>query len=255
MTTLVSKMRCLSVIRLASTFLVFTVLATGAGSSSATPITLQFSGIIQPGSSVFDGAIYTNWDKQTFSGRFTFDTVLDSGTSTDNVSDVISPAPWTSTSLYFPGGVTVSSDNYSTPQFAEYIYRNYSNPPNTNALQFVNQSTDLNGGAIKYSLFYWLAIDFQGLNSTLFSDPNGGLSFAQPFDLTGYEYDPSFGTGPRQFGDFNLIAVDDQRSLHYQYTGTFSLTSLGATPIPEPATLTLLAISLAGLGFITRRQA
>jgi hypothetical protein len=105
----------------------------------AAPVTLSFTGIIQPGSFTYDGQtdIEGDWDGEPFSGQITFDpltTVVSTDNSTYQLNASYSAPALMSISLNLPDGVVVSGDNMSAPAYLMEIYRNYVNPPNTNAL-------------------------------------------------------------------------------------------------------------------------
>jgi len=222
-----------------------------SNSVSASPITLYFTGVIQPGSST--SATFTNggaspsiWDNQSFSGQMTFDPYATTF-YTDNTSyfaSISSDPTWLSISLNLPDGTVANGNNATTANDAMHIYRNYANPAGTNDINLYVQHETIQGGAVVQTLRFGIALmDVAGLNSTLFSDPNGGVSFTQPINPNGYPLVAS-SANPYYSSSNSFLYADSRGSTN----GMFQLTSLGINPIipnvPEPNSVELMMISL-----------
>jgi hypothetical protein len=227
-------------------------------SVQAAPIKLYFEGFIQTGSFAYDpgSSIPQNWDGLHFTGELGFDpqnTVVGTDDLTYQLNT--SSAPVMTMSLNLPNGALVSADNMSSPQFLMELYRNYTNPADTNLLLLTLHNNDYlpNGGAWKSSfLFEWETGDHLGASSSLFSDPNGGISYTQPINLDGYAFSTlSNAANHGQWGNFRVAGSD------YLYSGDFALTSIQTSPIasvPEPESYAMFLAGLGIMGFVARRR-
>ncbi len=119
------------------------------------------------------------------------------------------------TTLKLPNSVVASGDDSVNFNSLIQLNRNYSNPEGSNLLTI--NVLNLNGVDPYHFSFFGEVVDYLGAASTLFSDPNAGVSYVQPFDLA----------GEPQFGDFNIRGPD------YQGHGAFVLSSVSITPVPR----------------------
>ena len=185
--------------------------------AQAQPLEVVFTGTLSPGFvAILPSGAVVNWDGLPFSGRFVFDPAT--------ANDVINPEGtyhfsgdsgavlWMSTTLKLPNGIVQSGND--SAQFGSLIqlYRNYSNPAGSNLLSL--NVTDQGGVDPHYFHFDWEAVDYLGTASTLFSDPNAGVSYTQPFNLA----------GEPQFGFINIQGTT------FQYHGDFVLSSVSIKP-------------------------
>jgi hypothetical protein len=203
---------------------IFMLLATlPAGVVQASPLEVVFCGTLQPGFIAISPRRTLNWDNREFSGIFVFDPATAAydvtnpeGTyhfSNDNYA-APQQVPWMLTTLRLPNGVVASGNEASQFNSLIQLYRNYSNPAGTNALTL--NVTDQGGVDPFYFHLDWEIVDYLGTPSTLFSAPNAGVSYIQPFDLA----------GEPQFGSINIQGPD------YQYHGAFVLSSFSIRAVP-----------------------
>lgn len=161
-----------------------------------------------------------------------WDSFLTDG-STVALGESDGPAGMVGGTAVFSGGTTFSQSLGAPGFLSEQLLRN-DGGLNEAA---VATSTHENG-------YYWqleLAVfDYFGAGSTLFTDPDGGLSFAQGVDLAGESAVASF------------AAFSDNGPSNYAVV--VGLTSLSISLVPEPADALLLVAGLVCLR-MTRRSA
>ena len=172
---------------------------------------------------------------ETIAGAFTIGNVAAYYSSTDGSTYAyadyygsgagsVSGAAWTS------GGSTMSISNSSTYAY-QAVYRDYSGYLN----EVVSEVEGYNATTSSWTYLYLYAYDYNGSSSTLFSDPNGGLSFGQAVNTAGTyvggEYEVESADGSYYYGEFT--------------PSTFTISS-----VPEPANVALL---LAGVGLVGLR--
>ena len=160
-----------------------------------------------------------------------WDSFLTDG-STAAFAESEGPAGTVGGTVVFSGGATFSQ-SFSVPGYLdEELLRNDGGQNEV----FVATGTRENG----YDWQLELAVfDNLGGSSTLFTDPDGGLSFAQGIDLAGESAVASFSA----FSDDGLST----------FGVIIGLTSLTISPVPEPADAVLLLAGLVCLRLLRRR--
>ena len=142
--------------------------------------------------------------------------------------------------LWTSGGSVISLNGSLYSNVYQSVYRNYYGYYNEASTEVVAEQYDNNNGVYGYGIVDLETYDYNGATSTLFTDPNGGLSFNQGINAA----------GAYQTGFF-----EEETNSGYYY-GYFTPTSLTISSVPEPANIALL---LAGVGLVglraRRRQA
>ena len=216
--------------KVAAAFL-FSALAAAPLPALATDVTLYFSGTILPGSYAFKGGVARSWDNQPFFGAVTFD--LANGNESGSGSGSWALTNRSTITLCLPDALVVGKGWHASDfSGSAHIQRNYVNPLNSNAVLLYATGYDYDRGSVEtaYLHFDWQVADYLGTRSTLFADPNGGLSWDQPFNLTGYAYTNPIGSpaGRGQNGSFDLVGLSREK-LNYHYYAEFILSSIGTT--------------------------
>ncbi len=133
----------------------------------------------------------------------------------------------------FSDGSTFSLSRSAPSSLEELILRNFAGAQNELS---VGATTVEDGNDRVISL---VIFDNAGADSTLFADPDGGVSFSQPVNLA----------GETQAADFGASSIDYLST----YVGVFTLTSLTISSVPEPGTIALLLAGLCVLRATRRR--
>lgn len=141
-------------------------------------------------------------------------------------------------SATFSGGATVNL----TPGHFEYtgslVYRNDGGFYN----KFANFAETASPDDFFFNYLGFVAVDTVGTDSTLFTDPAGGLSFSQGIDTTGYNI--------TRYGYFTGSTADG----YFEGFFTPTFLSISAT-VPETGNLALMLGGLCLVGAAVRRQA
>ena len=227
----------------------------------AVPIRYTFTGTVTQGSDI----------GQTVTGSFIFNP----STFTSNTTDGLTYQ--TGNAYYVPPypSPTQVSGNASTASnsitlgggnFFDYgesaLARNFQ--AQLNEFYFYGQTQ--NCAATCAGSFMGLDVyDYAGSLSTLFADANSGISYAQTLNLADANaiFDIGSYTG-NYFGSNNLLELAHYRmdvevaheSFSFEDIGTLTSVTLSTEPfnVPEPATLALLSIAAAGLGWSRRKS-
>lgn len=206
----------------------------------AAPVTLYFTGTLfnvhsLNGASPL-GAI-ANGD--AIKGSVSFDTQLAQYHVTDNLTFRQDYSYNRYVSLYLTDLNTGGSTNNIGRTFHDFsstlIQRNNS-ASNSFEPWHVEAYNYSAGRYVDYVSSFWNASDISGLLSTLFVDPAGGISFAQPINLS----------DATQGGFIQELSTSSTGVL-YNNTANFSLTYIGVQPVPLPAAGWLLFSGLLGL--------
>lgn len=173
---------------------------------------------------------------ETITGTFTLSTSIgynlfwetDGSTYADGITtnDGVLSTVQVTGNAWFSGGASIWLSGGLVGQFAQGVYRNASD-----YLNQVNYDGLAYDGSPVWNELQVSAYDFNGSASTLFTDPNGGLSFVQGLDLSGA----------------TLMGYFAASSATGSYSGYFMPTSFTVTSVPEPAGLALM---LAGIGLV-----
>ncbi len=156
--------------------------------------------------------------------------------TTVNYAQVDGPAGKVSGQLTFSDGSSFSMSGDVPGSIEELILRNATGNQNEIA---VSATTEQDGYDRVISIVLW---DIDGAASTLFADPDAGVSFSQPINPAGEQQGVYFGA----------------ESLDYSssFIGVYDLTDLRISAVVrEPANIALLLAGLSGLCLARRRTA
>ncbi len=154
--------------------------------------------------------------------------------TTVNYAQVNGPAGTVSGNLTFSDGSSFSMSGAVPGSVEELILRNATGNQNEIA---VSTTTEEDGYDRVISLVLW---DIDGAASTLFADPDGGVSFSQPINPAGEQQGVYFGAESLDFSS--------------SFIGVYDLTDLRISAVvPEPSNVALLLVGLCGLQLASRR--
>ena len=140
-------------------------------------------------------------------------------------------------SAVFSDGTVLSLGTSNIYSYSsQFIYRNYGGYINEAGGYAQTYST----GDYTSNYLQVYAYDYNGISSTLFTDPTAGLSFSQGIDASG--------AGIYRGGYFEGSSAEGY------YYGSFTPTSFSISAVPEASNLALLLSGLGVVGIAARRR-